>query len=79
MPLSSQVDTKYGGDHRRVVNLVRASGVFDNLVDISQALDALHREQGELRIVRVKGALQVPCCPARTRASHQIINPTQIA
>ena len=54
--LSLQVDNKYGGDHRRVVNLVRASGVFDDLVDIRQALETLLREHGDLQLVRVKGA-----------------------
>ena len=56
MLLSLQVDNKYGGDHRRVVNLVRASGVFDDLVDILQALETLPRENGDLQLVRVKGA-----------------------
>ena len=56
MLLSLQVDNKYGGDHRRVVNLVRASGVFDDLVEISQALETLPREHGDLQLVRVKGA-----------------------
>ena len=55
-PLSLQVDNKYRGDHRRVVNLVRASGVFDDLVDIRQALETLLREHGDLQLVRVKGA-----------------------
>ena len=55
-PLSLQVDNKYRGDHRRVVNLVRASGVFDDLVEISQALETLPREHGDLQLVRVKGA-----------------------
>ena len=56
MLLSLQVDNKYGGDHRRVVNLVRASGVFNDLVEIFQALETLSREHGDLQLVRVKGA-----------------------
>ena len=60
--LSLQVKRKYRGNHRRVVNLVRATGVFDDPGDILRALEAL-REHSDLKIARVKGARTGTCHP----------------
>ena len=58
--VSLQVKRKYRGEFRRVVNLVRATGVFDNPGDILRALEAL-REHSDLNISRVKGARPGMC------------------
>ena len=60
--LSLQVKRKYRGEFRRVVNLVRATGVFDDPGDILRALEAL-REHDDLKIARVKGARTGTCHP----------------
>ena len=66
-----KTQSDYGGDHRRVVDLVRASCIFETAADLTAGIEALD-ERALLRVLRAKDRFNHPrdgCAGRVSRAS----------
>ena len=55
-----KANADYNGDHKLVVDIIRSSAVFHSFIDFSQAVDALNRPGGRVKIVRTKDRVTKP-------------------
>ena len=55
-----KIDTDYNGDCTRVVDILRASAVFEKPAEAAFALELLEQPESELRVVRAKDRFGAP-------------------
>ena len=55
-----KINTDYNGDCTRVVDIVRASAVFETPAEAAAALELLEKPDSELRVVRAKDRFGTP-------------------